>query len=233
MLAERVCFIGGTSGEVLIKVKLLSQCFASPDLFCLAPLLLPDRVRGGENFLNTLEGRKQHPVGICKDNVLTCDDDFAELGRSQCLRRRRIEPPRTGGKGSITKNWKSDLTKLDSIAVATPNNDPCQPPSLCFECGQVSDAALIHPALIVDNQDIARLGNPHRLQEDIHAAIMSGRQSATGDLSFSHQWVDPRRREPQRNMEAHASIRDQRCGKLGERFTDLLIVHRTISFISS
>jgi hypothetical protein len=55
----------------------------------------------------------------------------------------------------------------------TPDDDACQFTSLCFKRGQVADAALIHPALIIDDQNIAGLGGSHCFEEYVHAAIVS------------------------------------------------------------
>ena len=89
---------------------------------------------------------------------------------------------------------------------------------MCFERRQVSNAAFIHPALIVDDENITRLRGPHRFEEDVHAAIVSHGQAPTGDMVFNGQWMDARGGELQREIETEAGICTEWGGKCGERF---------------
>ena len=170
MLSERVLLIGGAPGEILLKLKLFAQFPASPDLFCLPPLLLPDALRGRKNLLRSLSRRKQDTVCIGEYNVCRGRHDVAKSRRRQCGRLARIKSLWTSRIGTVTKDGETDLVKLHRIAMTAPYDYAREPAGLRFEGCQVTDTAFVQPALIIDRQDITGLGIPHGFEEDVHAA---------------------------------------------------------------
>ena len=54
--------------------------------------------------------------------------------------------------------------------MCAPDHDPSQTGHLRFQRGQIADATFIHPAAIIDHQNVARLAMLHRFQKHIYAA---------------------------------------------------------------
>src|SRR5688572_7177852 len=233
MLAKRVCLIVRATPQVFLELKLLAQFFARPNLLCLTPLLHPNHTCRSDEFLCLPNGREDHAVDIREDNIFACHSELTKSRRTQCLRMSRIESLRTCGISSITKNRKSNLMQFHTITVTSPDDDACQPACLRFQHCQVPDTAFVHPALIIDNEDIASLDTSHHLEEDVHAAIMFHGQGAASNMAFQSQWTNAKRSHPQRDAQAQTGICNQRCGKLGERFIQMLVVHGIPSLFHS
>ena len=94
--------------------------------------------------------------------------------------------------------------------MCAPDHDPSQTGHLCFQRGQIADAAFIHPAAIIDHQNVARLAMLHRFQEHIYAAEVLGRQRVTGDSSARNHRLDAGRRNSERNLQAQCSVGNER-----------------------
>src|SRR5215208_615173 len=73
---------------------------------------------------------------------------------------------------AITKDRKTNLMKFRRVAMAAPKDNARQAAGLGLQRCEIPNAAFIHPALIVDDENISSLRASDRLQKDIHAAIM-------------------------------------------------------------
>ena len=127
MLPECIGLVGGTPGKILVELKLFAQPFAGPDILCLLPLLLPDRVGSGNHLLCLLDGHEQYAICIGKYNLTAGHGQVAKPDGVQRLRITRIEPLRTGGRTAITENSETDLLKLQRVAVTAPHADAPSP----------------------------------------------------------------------------------------------------------
>ena len=92
-----------------------------------------------------------------------------------------------------------------------PNHDPSQTGHLRFQCGQIADAAFIHPPAVIDHQHVAWLAMLHRFQEHIYAADVFGREGVTGDSSARNYRLDPGRRNSEGNLPTERSVGNKRC----------------------
>ena len=92
-----------------------------------------------------------------------------------------------------------------------PDHDPSQTGHLRFQRGQIADAAFIHPAAIIDHQNVARLAMLHRFQEHIYAADVLGREDLTGDLRTRNHSLNAGRRNSERNFSTQRSVGNKRC----------------------
>ena len=94
--------------------------------------------------------------------------------------------------------------------MGAPDHDPCQTGHLRFQGGQIADAAFIHPAAIIDYQNVARSAILHRFQKNIYAAEVLGRSRVTGDSSARNHRLNAGRRNSERNLQAECSVGNER-----------------------
>ena len=92
-----------------------------------------------------------------------------------------------------------------------PDYDSSQTGQLRFQRRQIADAAFIHPAAIIDHQNVARLAVLHRFQKYIHAAEVLGREGVTGDSSARNYRRNAGRRNSERNLPTQRSVGNKRC----------------------
>ena len=94
--------------------------------------------------------------------------------------------------------------------MCAPDHDPSQPGHLRFQSGQIADAAFIHPAAIIDYQNVAQLAILHRFQENIYAAEVLDRSRVTRDSSARNHRLNAGRRNSERNLQAQCSVGNER-----------------------
>jgi hypothetical protein len=104
----------------------------------------------------------------------------------------RIEALWTGRTSPITEDRKTDLMKFHRVAMAAPDDDAGQPAGPCFESRQISNAAFIQPALIVNDKDVSLMRAAHRFEKDIHTAVVPDGQSLASNMRFHAQWMNAR-----------------------------------------
>lgn len=141
----------------------------------------------------------------------------ADARAADAIRRLGVKPRRWHRICAVAPEWKPDPTELGAVAVQTPDNHAGQPGAGCLEHGEVADAGLVAAAAVVDDQNIAGLGELKRLEEDVDAAVVAGRQRPPGDLGTGNESGDSRRRRAQRNPDPDAGVEDQRRRELTER----------------
>jgi hypothetical protein len=90
-------------------------------------------------------------------------------------RRTGIQSLRPGRIGAVTENRESYLDEFSRIPVTASEDHPRQPAGFGFQDSQVSDAALIQPQIIVDDENASWFRCPHSLEENIDAAVMAYR----------------------------------------------------------
>ena len=95
--------------------------------------------------------------------------------------------------------------------MCAPDNNPSQTGHLRFQRGQIADAAFIHPAAIIDHQNVSRLAVLHRFEEYIYAAKMLGREDVTGDSSARNHGRNAGRRNSEGNLPTQRSVGNKRC----------------------
>ncbi len=94
--------------------------------------------------------------------------------------------------------------------MCAPDHDPSQPGHLRFQSGQIADAAFIHPAAIIDYQNVAQLAILHRFQENIYAAEVLDRSRVTGGSSARNHRLNAGRCNSERNLQAQCSVGNER-----------------------
>ena len=94
--------------------------------------------------------------------------------------------------------------------MSAPDHDPCQTGHLRFQGGQIADAAFIHPAAVIDDQNVARLAKLHRFQEHIYAAEVLGRSHVTGDSGAGNHRFNAGRRNSKRNLPTQRGVGNKR-----------------------
>lgn len=109
--------------------------------------------------------------------------------------------------------------------MRSPNHDAGEAGGLRFERRQISDAAFIPPAAVVDDENIACLRVLHCFEENIDAAEMPGWQGPAGEAMAGNQRGNSGRCDPKRNLQTQGRVGDERCGKFGEIICQQLVVH--------
>lgn len=199
VLAERVRAILGTAEQVLVERSLRAQCLACRDLQGLIAFDLPDRAAGVEHLVNSFRRNEDDSVVVGEHNVATCDDVFAEASARERLGLLRIESHGACRAGSVAEEREADLAQLGRVTMEPPDDEGRNAGGLCLEYRQIADARLIRSARIVHDEDIARPRRPKRLEEDVDAAVMAGRECSPGDSCTGDNRCNPRRRHPQRH----------------------------------
>ena len=92
MLPKGVSFVGRTPGQVLLKLKLLTQFFTGLYLLCLVSLFLPNPMSCCQNLRRTLSGREQYTVCIGKDNIFSRNFEITK-SKSLILRHQFLPNP--------------------------------------------------------------------------------------------------------------------------------------------
>ena len=83
--------------------------------------------------------------------------------------------------GAVTEDREINLPELGRVAMRAPDDDLGQAAMLRFERGQIANASFIEPAVVVDDEDVARLRTFHRLKEDVDAPEVSDREDMSGE----------------------------------------------------
>lgn len=173
--------MGGALFEVTGELQLRAQRLPAFDGFCLLPFALPDRARRRNYLFDALRADEKAAVIVGKDDVARLHLACAEAGASQGCFSTRVEPLRTGWTRAVTENGEPDLAQFGRIAMRTPHDDAREATGLRFERGQISDAALVQAAAVVDDKDIALLRVLHRFQK--HATLPKWVAGSAGPAS--------------------------------------------------
>src|SRR5229473_4928942 len=99
--------------------------------------------------------------------------------------------------------------ELRRVANQTPNDRAGKAGGLRFEHGQVTDAAFVQPASIVDHQDISSFGGLEGLQKNINAAPVLCGEDAARKPRATWDRYDARRSEAQGHAQLETCIGNQ------------------------
>src|SRR5262249_712206 len=118
---------------------------------------------------------------------------------------------------AVAENRQTNFPQLWRVPVHAPDNDSSQTAVLCFERGQIANAAFVESAAIVDDQDVAGLRALNCLQKNIDASKMSSRQRRPGETLIRRDRLNPTGTDSEGNFQAQSSIGNQRSRKLCKR----------------
>ena len=93
--------------------------------------------------------------------------------------------------------------------MSTPDDNARQPRDMSFASDEVTDTAFVESAIVVDDQDVARVCRRDPLEKHIRAARMPCRTRSTGDPHTSTNRAQMRRSQSNRKLEKRASIGDE------------------------
>ena len=140
----------------------------------------------------------------------------------------RIEPVWPGGPRTVAENRKPDLPQFSRVAMCSPDNDSRQTGGLRFEGRQISDAAFILPAAVIDHENVARLRILHCLQKHIDTPKMSCRKCSAREAAIGNHRRNSGRRDSKGNLQAQRRVGDERRRKFGKACSQQLVVHHSI-----
>src|SRR5580692_2615800 len=213
---EGVGRFGFPPRQVFAEGCLLAQGLTRLDLTSLIPLDLADLPGCGQDLLSLAGCDEHHAVLVAEDDVVAGDQPCPESCAGQRGWFLLIEANRAGRAVAVAEYRQGDLGQFRRIAVQSPHHHPADPCRLCLQHYQIADARLIFPPAVVDDQDVTMGGAVERFQEHINAAVVAGRERASGDPLSRHDRADSRRRDPQRHSPTDTGIGHQRRRKAAE-----------------
>ena len=86
-----------------------------------------------------------------------------------------------------------------------------------LEHGEVADAGLVDAPAVVDDEHVPGLRGGERLEEDVDAPGMTGRQGAAGEQrTTGHDGADPGGCHAERHADAYARVGQERRREPGD-----------------
>lgn len=217
------------SGQVRGKLKLRPKRTPTPDRLGLPLLGIPNPLGQQDNLVSAGPRNKQDPIGITKNHIITRNRPHPDGSGRQRILRPVGEAERTGRNRPQTEHRQPDRLNIGSIPVQPPDHDPGKPGSLSLQHHQISDAALIKPPTVVNNQHVTRSGRLERLQEDVHAADMPSRTNPPGNAPLRDNSPSASGRTPHRYPCPNAPVSQVRGGQSGEPDRQLVSVHASLA----
>src|SRR4029453_2981373 len=114
------------------------------------PFSFPDFVCDRKQVIGVLCKDKQATIVIRKSHITAFDDKIPEARRVQCRGIASVEPLRARRPRSVAENWQTNLPQLWSVAMRAPDNDSSETAVFSFKSGQITDAAFVQTAAIID-----------------------------------------------------------------------------------
>jgi hypothetical protein len=133
-------------------------------------------------LLDQLPRSEKGAICIGENDIFLCHCKVTEMGGGECFWIAWDEPLGPRWIYPATEDGKTNLYELQSISMATPNDNACQSTGLSFQGRQISYATFIHPSTIVDYENVPLLRRSHYFQEDIYAAIVSHWQNSASNM---------------------------------------------------
>src|SRR5262249_43529349 len=112
------------------------------------------------------------PVGIRKDDIVFGHHTLTEFCQDQSIGKRGIKSARPAWNSPVAEHGKGDFVEFRRISDQAPDNCTGKSRSSGFEHCEVTDAALIQAALIVDDQHVSCLGSFESLEKHVYAAAV-------------------------------------------------------------
>jgi hypothetical protein len=106
-----------------------------------------------------------------------------------------------------------------------PDHHPGQTGYLSLQGHQVTDARLIEPPAVVDDEHVARRRRFERLQEDVDAASVPGGTDTPGHAAAGHDRAQERRSAAHGDPGAYTRVGHVRRGEGCEPVLQHLVVH--------
>src|SRR6266851_1944617 len=177
-------------------------------------------LRNGPGHLQQLfraRARSKHdPVRVAEDEILPPHQEVSEPRREQRLRLGSVQAPGPRGTSAVAEHREANPLQFSSIAMQAPDHESRHATCFGLEGGKVADACLIRSARVVDHQNMPWLGRAHRLQEDVHAAVMAHRKCSARDGGTRQQRPYAGRRHANRDFQAQARIGDESGREVAE-----------------
>ena len=94
--------------------------------------------------------------------------------------------------------------------MRAPDYDSSQTAVLGFERGQITNAAFVQTAAVIDYENLTRLPSLHCFKENIDASKVSYRQCRARETLIGRHRLNARRRDSDRNFQAQSGVGDER-----------------------
>lgn len=215
--------------EVVGEAELIPQRRAGTSTVGLGPLGHDDLSGRLDHGVDVGGRDRDEAVVVDEHRVVGGDDDLAERGAVERIGRPRVLPPWASRQRSETEDRQPDPPQLRRVAVKAPHDDRGDAGGGAFERHEVANAALIEPAVVVDDEHPSA-GVSTRplegLEEDVDRADMSDREGSAGDDGSWDDRPETDGSEAQRPLVADRGVRDRGGG-------DLLVLSPRSAIVSS
>ncbi len=215
MAAERHRRVGVSCRQVLREGELLAEGRPGSRQIRLAALGRDD-LAGRRGDAVEVRGPHGHQaIVVDEDRVGGRHDDVGKGRPIERVGRSRVLAAWTRRQRPEAEHWQTDPAELRRVAVETPDDDRRDPRGRALERDEIADAALVQPALVVDDEDAPAGSFADALQgleEDIDRSDVADWQGAPGyDGTRDH------RDEPDRSQPEIEAMTNDGVGDSGSR----------------
>jgi xylulokinase len=215
--------------EVGAELYLCAQRDACPDALGLAPLGIADRLGQREDLLGPRAGQEEHSIIVAQNQILAAHRPVSDDGGLQRVMRAGAGLEGASGDRSQAEDRQPDRPYVSGVAMQPPDHHSCQTGYLSLQSHQVTDARLIEPPAVVDDEHVARRRRFKRLQEDVDAASVPGGTDAPGHAGAGHHRAQERGSAAHGDPGAYTRVGDVGCGEGREPVLQHLVIHDEVS----
>lgn len=212
MISKRQFRFQLPAAEILIESDLLAKGSAFAHRLDPLPFAGFDPSCSIDDFREPLVGKEQYAVHVRRDEVVRADGPRADLGAVETKVRpiagHPMRPPRHRAE---RKHRETDLQQLGRVAMTSPDDDTREARMGGLKGNKIADARSVLPAVVVDDEDIARLGKSEGLEKNVDAVGMAGGANPACASHRGDKALEIIRCAPNLDADFDAGVR-QMCG---------------------